>query len=82
MIQVAVGLFRTQFGRAILARKQIDDRRVVDPHRRKPNFTGAEFLDALTLQSQHIGVKRKRSLDIADVEHDMVQLDYLDLSHG
>ena len=47
--------------------------RLVDAHRRKADFAGSKFFEPFALQSQDIGVKLQRPIDVSDVEHDMIQ---------
>lgn len=55
-------------------RKQVDDAVVVDSDRWEEHLTGPPLVDALSTESQDPGVPGERTLDIADIDHEVVEL--------
>src|SRR5262245_960643 len=52
--------------------KEVDHRVRADPHRWKPHFSSAKFVEPLRLQAKDVFVKGQRAVDVRHVEHDVV----------
>jgi hypothetical protein len=80
-IAVSLGFIGAACG-GILAWKQINDSRVIDPDGWKPGFPNTKLIDALAAHAQHFHVKLERPVYVAHIKNDVVQRSYANRHPG
>ena len=77
-------MIQVPHGRAVplLHLNQVDQRMLVDPHRREAHFAGPELIQALTLQTKNARIERERCFYVSHREHDVIHLDYSKFAHS